>query len=311
MPLVNWEVMMYTTFMPLSRRRVLRNAAAAACLPMFGQSRRMLGLALYTVRNIVLERPGEVLKEAAAIGYTEVEIMRSQVAALTPHLKSAGLRPVSMHFETPLITGNFQAWKDAEMPPIDERYTFTQALEVANSGGIPNVVFNYLPPKERGELDYYRGLADKLNAAAEKCRAAGLRLWYHNHNFEFMPKTGGRPIDILLDRLDLKLISLEVDLFWVSMAGVDPAEFVRRNAGRVVAVHLKDRAGNISVPRYDISSVPKETYEEVGRGVLNFPEIFKATIAAKVPHYFVEQDHTSDPMQSIRRSYAAVRKAGL
>jgi sugar phosphate isomerase/epimerase len=302
---------MDTTCMPFSRRDLLRTAAAATCLPLFSQSKRAIGLALYTVRSIVLERPREVLQTAADIGYTEVEIMRSQVTALTPHLKATGLRPVSMHFETPLITGNWQAWKDAEMPPIDERYTFDQALAVAKEGGIPNVVFNYLPPKERGELDYYRSLSDKLNSAAEKCRAAGLRLWYHNHNFEFMPKPGGRPIDVLLERFDPKLISLEVDLFWLSMAGIDPAAFVRENASRIVALHLKDRAGNISVPRYDIASVPNDTYEEVGRGVLNFAEILKAAIAAKVQHYFVEQDHAADPMQSIRRSYTTVRNAGL
>jgi sugar phosphate isomerase/epimerase len=137
-----------------------------------------------------------------------------------------------------------------------------------------------------------------------------MRLWYHNHNFEFMPKKGGRPIDILLDRLDAKLISLEVDLFWVSMAGVDPADFVRKNAGRIVAVHLKDRGGNISVPRYDIASVPNDIYQEVGRGVLNFPEILKAAEGANVKHYFVEQDHSAHPLESIRLSYAALRKMG-
>lgn len=296
----------------LTRRLLLRQTAAAFPFARaLAQSRRAVGLALYTVRNIVLNRPAEVLKAVADLGYTEVEIMRSQVAVLTPHLKRLAIKPVSMHFETPLITGNWQAWKDAEMPPIEDTYTFEKALEVAGEGGIPNVVFNYLPPKERGELDYYRSLSDKLNAAAEKCRAAGLRLWYHNHNFEFMPKTGGRPIDVLLERLDRKLISLEVDLFWVSMAGLDPVEFVRQQTGRVVAVHLKDRAPNVSVPRYDISSVPKDTYEEVGRGVLNFAEIFKAAARAGVKHYFIEQDHTADPLGSISRSYAAVRKLGL
>ncbi|HYP05005.1 MAG TPA: sugar phosphate isomerase/epimerase [Bryobacteraceae bacterium] len=294
----------------LTRRSFLTHSAASVHLAA-QPSKRRVGLALYTVRSVVMERPAEVLKLAANIGYSEVEIMRSQVALLTPHLKQLGLKAVSMHFETPLITGNWQAWKDAEMPPIEETYTFQKALDVATAGNIPNVVFNYLPPKERGELDYYRALSDKLNTAAEKCRAAGLRLWYHNHNFEFMPKPGGRPIDVLLERLDPTLIHLEVDLFWVSMAGLDPAAFVKQNSGRVVAVHLKDRAPNISVPRYDISSVPKDTYEEVGRGVLKFPEIFQATIAAGVKHYYIEQDHTTDPLQSIRRSYDAVRKLGL
>jgi hypothetical protein len=65
------------------------------------------------------------------------------------------------------------------------------------------------------------------------------------------------------------------------------------------------------VPKYDIASVPNETYEEVGRGDLNFPEILKAASGAGVRHYFVEQDHSPDPLGSIRRSYAALRKLGF
>lgn len=293
-----------------SRRCLLKQAIFCVSPVLAATSNRPLGLALYTLRNVVGERPAEVLKLAASIGYSEVEIMRGQIAPLSPHLKSAGLTPVSMHFETPLITGNWQAWKDAQMPPIEETYTFDRALDEAQGAGIRNVVFNYLPPKERGELDYYRGLSEKLNAAAENCRSRGLRLWYHNHNFEFAQKTGGRPIDVLLERLDRKLISLELDLFWVSMAGIDPVGFVRDHAARIVAVHLKDRKRNAVVPRFDISSVPNDTYKEVGEGELNFAEILKATMSANVKHHFVEQDHTADPLQSIRTSYAAVRKLG-
>jgi sugar phosphate isomerase/epimerase len=271
---------------------------------------RRLGLALYTVRNELAKQPFEVLKLAAAIGYTEVEILRNQIAALAPHLKSLGLTAVSMHFETPLITGNWQAWRDAEMPSIEGGVSFESAIDQARSAGITNAVFNYLPPKERGDLDYYRALSDKLNAACGKCRAAGMRLWYHNHNFEFQPKSAGRPIDVLLDRLD-RDIPLEADLFWIGMAGLDPAEFIRKHAGRIVAVHLKDRARNAAVPKYDIASVPNDTYEEVGRGDLPFPRILEAARTARVQHYFVEQDHSPEPLRSIRRSYAALRSLGL
>ncbi|HYO81840.1 MAG TPA: sugar phosphate isomerase/epimerase, partial [Bryobacteraceae bacterium] len=269
-----------------------------------------LGLALYTVRDAVAKRPDEVLKLAAAIGFTELEIMRSQIATVCKRSKDLGLRPISVHFETPIITGNWQAWKDAEMPPVDDRLTFDRVLDDANSNGVRNVVFNYLPPKERGDLDYYRGLADKLNAAASKCDAAGMKLWYHNHNFEFAQKAGGRPIDVLLQRLDPRLIPLEVDLFWVSMAGLNPAEFVQQNASRVIAVHLKDRVRGAAVPKFDIASVPTETYKEVGQGDLPFPKILEATARAGVKHHFVEQDHSPDPLASIRSSYDALRKLG-
>jgi sugar phosphate isomerase/epimerase len=251
------------------------------------------------------------LELAAKTGYTEMEILRNQIAIIRPLLAGCGLKAVSLHFETPVITGNWQAWKDAQMPPVDERLTFERTIEEAASCGIRNLVFNYLPPKERGELDYYRGLSDKLNVAAQKCKAAGMKLWYHNHNFEFAQKTGGRPIDVLLSRLDFNLVSLEMDLFWVGMAGQNPAAFIDLNAGRIAAVHLKDRARGAAVPRFDIASVPTSTYEEVGRGEMNFGDILAATARARVAHHFVEQDHSPDPLGAVQRSYAALRKLGF
>jgi sugar phosphate isomerase/epimerase len=276
-----------------------------------GSQGRPLGLALYTVRDALLTGAAEVLSLAARIGYTEVEILRNQVEILRPLLPSSGLKPVSLHFETPIITGNWQAWKDADMPPVDERLTFEQTVEQAASCGVRNMVFNYLPPKERGDLDYYRWLSDKLSHAAQTCQRAGMKLWYHNHNFEFAQKTGGRPIDVLLSRLDFRLISLEVDLFWVGMSGHDPVAFVSRNAKRIAAVHLKDRAKGATVPRFDIASVPESTYEEVGRGEMDFSAILAATARAGVAHHFVEQDHSPDPLGAIARSYDALRKLGF
>jgi len=297
-----------------SRRNALRSLALApeaARSILRAASERPLGLALYTVRDALQTRPAEVLQLIAKTGYAEIEVLRNQIQTLRPLLPSSGLRPVSVHFETPIITGNWQAWRDAEMPPVDERLTFDRVLEEAGTCGIRNLVFNYLPPKERGELDYYRRLAEKLNAAAQKCQRAGAKLWYHNHNFEFARKPDGRPIDVLLSRLDFQLISLEADLFWLGMAGENPVNFIRQNAGRIVAVHLKDRQRGATVPRFDIASVPNSTYEEVGRGEMNFADILTETRKAGVAHHFVEQDHTPDPLGAIQRSYAAVRKIGF
>jgi hypothetical protein len=143
-----------------SRRQALRALTLApetGRILLSAASGRPLGLALYTVRSVLQTRPSEVLQLIAEIGYAEIEILRNQIRILRPFLSGSGLTPVSMHFETPLITGNWQAWRDAEMPPVDDRLTFERTLDEAGDCGIRNLVFNYLPPKERGELDYYRG----------------------------------------------------------------------------------------------------------------------------------------------------------
>jgi len=284
--------------------------AAAASMPAFGQQPHAIGVQLYTVRDLVLKQPLQVLRRIADIGYREVEMLRSQVALLGPYLKTVQLQPVSLHFETPLLTGNWEAWRHADMPPIEPGVTFNDAVALARDHGFKYLVFNYLAPEERLGLDFYRTLADKLNSAAHQCRTVGLHFCYHNHDFEFEPKPGGRPIDTLLANLDKSLISLEVDTFWVSMAGVNAAAFLRQHAGWVELVHLKDRAPGTPI-HYDIATVPNEAFRELGKGDLPVREILLAASQAGAKHYFVEQDFSTDPIRSLEESYQYLRSVAF
>jgi sugar phosphate isomerase/epimerase len=249
------------------------------------------------------------LQAIAEIGYREVEMLRNQVKTVAPLLKGVGLTPVSLHFETPLLTGNWTAWQHADMPPIEAGVTFEGCVALARDHGFRYIVFNYLSPEERLGLDFYQSLADKLNRAAQKADAAGLQFCYHNHDFEFQPKPGGRPMDILLKHLDPKLIRLEVDAFWVSMAGVNAAEFLREHGDRVALVHLKDRAKGTPV-HYDIATVPNETYRELGSGDLPLRDILDAISNTNARHIFVEQDFSKDPIASLRQSYSFLKQSG-
>jgi sugar phosphate isomerase/epimerase len=188
--------------------------------------------------------------------------------------------------------------------------TYEDCISLARDHGFQYIVFNYLSPEERLGLDFYRSLADKLNAAARKADSAGLRFCYHNHDFEFQPKPGGRPIDVLIANLDKKLIGLEVDTFWVSMAGVNAATFLREHADRVELVHLKDRAKGTPI-HYDIATVPNDTYQELGAGDLPLRQILDAISETHAKHVFVEQDFSADPIRSLRQSYAFLNRVGF
>jgi sugar phosphate isomerase/epimerase len=291
-------------------RRFFMSMAGACTIAGLGGKRLAAGVQLYTVRDVLIKRPRETLQAIADIGYREVEMLRSQVSLVAPILPQVNLKPISLHFETPLLTGNWTAWKHADMPLVERGVTFEDCIPLARDHGFQYLVFNYLSPEERLGLDFYRSLADKLNAAARKCAAAGLRFCYHNHDFEFQPKPGGRPIDVLLERLDRKLVCLEVDTFWVSMAGVSAAVFLRQHADRVRLVHLKDRAKNTPI-HYDIATVPKDTYRELGTGDLPLREILNAVWHSHAEHIFVEQDFSTDPIESLRQSYAFLKKIGF
>jgi sugar phosphate isomerase/epimerase len=297
-----------THAMTLSRRLLMKMSGLAAVTG-FAKGSIGTGVQLYTVRNEVLKKPLATLEAIEEIGYREVEMLRSQVKTLAPLLKRVNLLPISLHFETALLTGNWAAWQHADMPPVEPGVTFEDCVLLARDHGFRYIVFNYLSPEERLGLDFYRSLADKLNAAARKADAAGLRFCYHNHDFEFQPKPGGRPIDVLLKHLDQKLIGLEVDVFWVSMAGVNAAEFLRDHANRIELVHLKDRAKGTPI-HYDIATVPNETYRELGSGDLPLHDILEAVSRTNARHIFVEQDFSKDPIASLRQSYAFLRKSG-
>nr|MDQ2901110.1 sugar phosphate isomerase/epimerase [Acidobacteriota bacterium] len=171
-------------------------------------------------------------------------------------------------------------------------------------------VLPYIRPEDRGDLDFFRRLTDKMNRAGEQCHAAGLQFCYHNHAFEFQGEKDQRPIDIMIERLDLKNVGFEMDVFWVSVAGNDPVAMLRQLKGRVPLVHLKDEKRGAPV-QYN-EKVSKDTFQEVGHGSLDFPAILRAAEAAGVKHYFVEQDQTAgDPVASLKQSYDYLRSVKI
>jgi sugar phosphate isomerase/epimerase len=265
-------------------------------------TKKPLGFQLYTVRQLIPDQARETLQRVAQIGYREIEGSRAFNAVVWPLCKEFGLQPVSAHYETPLITGNFDAWKDEFMAGRPTGLTWEKAVDEAARAGLQYVVIPYLTPAERGSLDVFRRYADQFNQAGEPVRKAGMQLCYHHHAFEFGPKEGSRPIDIFLERLDPNLVKFEMDVFWVSVGGQDPVELLRQWKGRVALIHLKDKAPGLKT-HYSEDLSPN-AYREVGLGVLDFKKILAAAYDAGVQHYFVEQDETAeDPVESLHQSY--------
>jgi sugar phosphate isomerase/epimerase len=260
-------------------------ALTAASKPAWGKP---LSVQLYTLRNTLPKDPEGVIKSLAQIGYREAEVLENHIDQIVPMLRANGMTAPSGHFM--LKPG--AAWE--------------ADVEKAKKHGLKYVVMPYVMPNARGGPDVYRKLADDMNAAGEVCAKAGIQYCYHNHSFEFEGKQGERPWDILMDRWDKKLVHLELDLFWISVAGMVPSEFVRQHAGRVPLVHLKDKAFGTPVQFHE--KVAPYAFREVGTGMLEFPVILRACEAAGVKHYVVEQDQTTgDPLDSLRLSYNNLR----
>jgi sugar phosphate isomerase/epimerase len=134
-----------------------------------------------------------------------------------------------------------------------------------------------------------------------------MKFAYRTHGFEFAGRPGLRPIDIFRDRLDPKLVAFEVDVFWASVAGLDPVELLKIWKGRVPMAHLQDKVKE--VPRQFSEMLEQGAFTEAGSGVVNFPAILKAAQTAGVKYYFVEQDEAGgDPLESLRRSFEYLKK---
>jgi sugar phosphate isomerase/epimerase len=138
----------------------------------------------------------------------------------------------------------------------------------------------------------WKALAARFNALGKKAAGDGLRIGYHNHNFEFPPLEGGaRPFDILLAETDPALVDFEMDLYWISFAGADPLAYFAKYPGRFKFVHVKDGG-----PR------PAFEMRDVGAGTIDWKAIFRHRGQAGIAHVYVEHDQPKDPLASIQAS---------
>ncbi|NYI05058.1 sugar phosphate isomerase/epimerase family protein [Allostreptomyces psammosilenae] len=222
-----------------------------------------ISVQMYTLRQLAgTDLPG-VLRALNRIGYQKVELAGTYgltAAELRRLLRRNGLRASSSHVSLP--------------QPFDEaawRATVADALTL----GQDYLVIPTGPWGNRDRTVWERYAAD-LDRAGRIASAAGLRFGYHNHDFEFRTLTDGTGtgIEVLLGQTDPRHVHFELDLYWAHVAGFDPAEFVARAPGRFRQAHVKD-------------ATPDGAFENVGRGVLDFPRIFAA---ARFEEYVVEHD---------------------
>lgn len=292
------------SFLPnFTRRQWLASSipCIAGANSAFAKTQRPLGVQLYTVRGTLMKESEHVIKTIADIGYKEIEgAGRTDLIALLPLIERHGMKAVSCHVEVPLVTGD---WEIYNLKKVE----LSAAIESVKKARVQYFTMAYINPKARGDADFYRRTADQMNKVGEACHKAGLQFVYHNHAFEFGGKPGERPIDIFKERLDKKLVALELDVFWVSVAGHDPVAMLKEWKGRVALLHLKDKGKDQPV-QYN-EQVDRSAFKEVGNGSLDFAAILKAAPGAGVKHYFVEQDQTpGDPLVSLKQSFDYLSK---
>ena len=146
--------------------------------------------------------------------------------------------------------------------------------------------------------DLWKRSAEILNRQGAALKPLGIRTGYHNHNVEFAPLGDTTGWDIIKSETDPGIVSFEIDLGWVTAAGLDPVAFLKRNSGRIGLVHVKDVAAD-NIAGHALSMNPAE----VGDGTQAWDQLLPAAHAAGARHFYVEQE----PPFSIPRIEAARR----
>jgi sugar phosphate isomerase/epimerase len=165
------------------------------------------------------------------------------------------------------------------------------------------VGFKYfvIPVPPMGLRDDHEQLATVLAALGEKCHKAGLKLLYHNHDFEFKKSDDGIvTIDYLLENTDSKYVNFQMDLYWVVKAGKDPLAYFDKYPGRFKMWHVKDMNA-------------EGKFAPVGKGQINFSKILAQKKLSGMKYYMVEQDNTFDltPLEAIKISHKGLIDIGF
>ena len=269
--------------------------AAAACAGADQLAAKRLhmpiGLELYSVRDLLHKDFDGTLAQVRSAGYTVVEaagFYNRSAADFRSAMDKAGLRCISAHYTLSLL--------ETQLDSLME-YAYALGMEYmicSSSGGM------HRDPTAKGDptLDDWRWIAGEFNRIGEKVKAAGMTLGVHNHIPEFAVFDGTIVYDELLRLTDPKLVVFEIDAGWVSAAGHDPVEYLKKAPERFPLMHVKDVARGADGKFHSAA---------LGEGKMDYGPIMRAATGLK--QYFIEQEEFDrEPMQELRIEAEYMRK---
>ncbi|MEN8654439.1 sugar phosphate isomerase/epimerase [Streptomyces sp. 21So2-11] len=136
----------------------------------------------------------------------------------------------------------------------------------------------------------FREAARQFNRAGLAARKLGMKVLFHNHGSDHVVVDGVNLYDILLTETDPELVGFELDVYWATKGGADPARLFVGHPRRFPALHVKDMA-------------PNGDFADVGSGVLDFPAMFDDARRGGVTQWLVEHDAPADPFATALSSY--------
>lgn len=273
----------------LSRRSFVALAAGAPAALAAPKGKGVpVGIELYSVRNELKQDLMGTVRAVAKMGYEGVEFFSPYTAWTVEQARDVrklmddlGIKCYSTHNGSNTFAADALPHAIELNKALGSRY-----VVMASAGKVEN-------------LDGWRRVAETLNQATEKLKPAGLKAGFHNHQVEFTPLEGQRPIDILAANTS-KDVALQLDVGTCVHAGADPVAWIEKNPGRIRSLHLKDWSP-------DESKGYKVLF---GEGNAPWTRIFQAAEkVGGVEYYLIEQEGSAlSPMETAERCLANYRK---
>jgi sugar phosphate isomerase/epimerase len=167
--------------------------------------------------------------------------------------------------------------------------------------GLHQVFMPAHPPEERTAVAAdWDERGRELGKLARWMRSQGVRLGYHNHNWEFAPlPDGSLPFEHLFANSGDSLF-LELDLAWVVRAGASPSVWLKKYADKLLAVHVKD-----VVP--EGQNADQAGWADVGSGMIDWVRYHRESLAAGAKWLVVEHDKPLDAAASVQASLSYLK----
>ena len=246
----------------------------------------IFGVQLFMARRQAQQDLANVFREIKKAGFAQVELYPIAYNHPAPELRrmvaDAGLGAVSGHFDYEGLASK---------------------LDYAHQLGLHFVVCPMLPKDQWTSVEGFRKAADDFNAWGKAAKERGMEFTFHNHDYEFKPQGSTTGFAELMQHTDPELVKLELDLYWLTQAGQDPAAILTKHANRVRLIHMKDRTkGAPTSYNMDASS---EHFTELGTGSVQWPALLAQAKKQGIHYAFLDQDEThGDVFASMKQSHA-------
>lgn len=288
----------------MNRRSFVKNTLAAGAVVPFvdinldQKKKKNIGIQIYTIRDVMGKDAKGGIKAIADAGYKNIElagynngkVYGMPVAELKKMTKDLGMKIPSSHVSANLT----DYFKNKEIPT-----DYLKGLDDAVFLGQTYQIWPFLLPAFRNDVDNAKRIAECFNKAGAEAKKRGLQFGYHNHDFEFASLGDTTMMNIFLKECDPKLVTFELDLYWVVYANVDPVSFIKKNPGRFSLYHVKD-----------MTKGDKRESIEIGDGSIDFNKIFSE--GGPADYYLVEQEaYRTNSLEAMKANLNRIKNLKL